>query len=75
VNERRRAAVDWRAVETLMGRCVRGQGIVLQPDEVMTLERARKADPAKYRELHATVKDEAVQEITLTSDGGKRGAT
>lgn len=61
--------VDWEAIRRIMGRCVRGAGHVMSRDESRMIEAALRSDPDRYRRLHAEVKGEAVEEVTL---GGMR---
>lgn len=57
--------VDWEAVRRIMGKCVRGAGYMLSRDESRLLDDARKSDVDRYRRLHAEVKGDAVEEMTL----------
>jgi len=57
--------VDWDGVRLIMSKCVRGSGYAMSRDESRMLDNARKSDVERYRRLHAEVKGDAVEEMTL----------
>ena len=56
---------DWHEAARVMARCVRGSGYIPERHEQKLLNRARRADPERYRELHASIKGQAVRELSL----------
>jgi hypothetical protein len=61
----KRANVDWKGVRRIMSKCVRGSGYVMGREESRMIEAALKSDPDRYRKIHAEVKGDAVEEMTL----------
>jgi hypothetical protein len=54
---------DWAEIRRLMEKCVRGSGYAPSERENAMIDRARREDPERYRELHASVKGVAMDEV------------